>query len=107
VSVQEHQFLVSRPPLPEAGPLSADLASSVSEAPEAEENEDRDDAKESEEDTSLMTSPPPTVSEDTGVDKKRKRIDKFASLSSSLQRTAADKAPILIEDIEYFDLLAS
>jgi hypothetical protein len=31
-------FLVSRPPLPEAGPLPADLASSVSEAPEAKEN---------------------------------------------------------------------
>jgi hypothetical protein len=38
VRVQDHQFLVSRPPLPEAGPLPADLASSVSKAPEAEEN---------------------------------------------------------------------
>jgi hypothetical protein len=36
--VQDHQFLVSRPPLPEEGPLLADLASSVSKAPEAEEN---------------------------------------------------------------------
>jgi hypothetical protein len=31
--VQDHQFLVLRPPLPEAGPLLADLASSISEAP--------------------------------------------------------------------------
>jgi hypothetical protein len=38
VYMQGHQFLVSRPPLPEEGPLLADLASSVSEAPEAEEN---------------------------------------------------------------------
>jgi hypothetical protein len=105
--VQEHQFLVSRPPLPEEGPLLADLASSVSEAPEAEQNQDGDDAKESEEDTSSTTSPPPVLSEDTGVDKKRKRVDEFASPSSSLQRTAADKAPVLVEDIEYFDLLAS
>jgi hypothetical protein len=105
--VQEHQFLVSRPALLEAGPLLADLASSISEGPEAEENQDGDDAKESEEDTSSMTSPPPALSEDTGVDKKRKHVDDFASSSSSLQRTAADKAPILEEDIEYFDLLPS
>jgi hypothetical protein len=105
--VQEHQFLVSRPPLLEAGPLPADLASSVSEALEAEENQDGDDAKESEEDTSSTTLRPLVLSEDTGVDKKRKRVDDFVSSSSSLQRTAADKAHVLVEDIEYFDLLAS
>jgi hypothetical protein len=54
-----------------------------------------------------MTLPPPVLSEDTGVDKKRKRIDDFTSLSTSLQRTSADKALVLEEDIEYFDLLAS
>jgi hypothetical protein len=96
-----------RPPLPEAGPLPADLASSVSEAPEVEENQDRDDAEESEEDTSSSTLPPPALFEDTGADKKRKHVDDFTSLSTSLQRTAADKAPVLEEDIEYFDLLAS
>jgi hypothetical protein len=105
--VQEHEFLVLHPPLPETGPLLADLASPVSEASKTEENQDRDDAKESEEDTNSMTSPPPALSEDTGIDKKRKRVDEFASSSSSLQRTAADKAPVLEEDIEYFDLLAS
>jgi hypothetical protein len=51
--------------------------------------------------------PPPALSEDTGVDKKRKHVDDFASSSSSLQRTAADKAPVLEKDIEYFNLLAS
>jgi hypothetical protein len=105
--VQDHQFLVSRPPLLEAEPLPADLASSVSEASEAEENQDGDDAEESEEDTSSSTSPPPALSEDTGADKKRKHVDDFTSLSTSLQRTVAEKAPILEEDIEYFDLLAS
>jgi hypothetical protein len=105
--VQEHQFLVSRPPLPEVGPLPADLAASVSEAPEAEENQDGDDVEESEEDTSSTTSPPHALSEDAGVDKKRKRVDEFASSSSSLQKTAADKASVLVGDIEYFDLLAS
>jgi hypothetical protein len=105
--VQDHQFLVSRPPLLEEGPLPADLASSVSEAPEAEENQDGDYAEESEEDTSSTTSPPPALSQDTGANKKRKRVNDFTSLSTSLQRTAANKAPVLEEDIEYFDLLAS
>jgi hypothetical protein len=45
--------------------------------------------------------------EDTGLDKKRKRADKFASLSSSLQQAVAKKSPILTGDIEFFDLLAS
>jgi hypothetical protein len=105
--VQGHQFLLSRPPLPEAGPLSADLASSVSKAPEADENQDGDDAKKSEEGTSLSTLPPPVHSKDTGMDKKRKRVDEFASLSSSLQKAVADKASILAGDMEYFNLLAS
>jgi hypothetical protein len=105
--VQDHQFLLSLPPLPEEGPLAADLASTVSEAPEADENQDGDEAKESKEDTSSMTSPPPALSEDTGIDKKRKRVDEFASSSTSAQRTAADEAPILEEDVEFFDLMAS
>jgi hypothetical protein len=105
--VQGHQFLLSHPPLPEAGPLPADLASSISEAPEADENQDGDDAEESEEDTSSLTSPSPMHSEDTGMDKKRKRVDEFASSSSSLQKAVADKAFVLAGDMEYFNLLAS
>jgi hypothetical protein len=54
-----------------------------------------------------MTSPPPALSEDIGADKKRKRVDKFTSLSTSVQRTAANKAPVLEEDVEFFDLMAS
>jgi hypothetical protein len=103
----DHQFLVSRPPLPEEGPLSTDLASTVSKAPEAEENQDRDEAKESEEDTSSTTSPPPTLSKDTCADKKRKRVDEFTSSSTSVQRTAANEAPVLEEGVEFFDLMAS
>jgi hypothetical protein len=101
--MQGHLFLVSRPPLPEAGPLPADLASPASEAPEADESQDRDDVEESEEETSSSTSPPPAFAEDIGVDKKRKRVDEIASLSSA----AAGKAPVLAEDMEYFDMLAS
>jgi hypothetical protein len=101
--MQGHQFLVSHPPLPEAGPLPAVLASSVSEAPEADESQDGDDAEESEEETSSSTLPPPVLAEDAGVNKKRKRVDEFASSSSA----AADKAPVLAGDMEYFDLLSS
>jgi hypothetical protein len=43
------------------------------------------------------------LAEDTGVDKKRKRVDEFASSSSA----AADKASVLAGHMEYFDLLAS
>jgi hypothetical protein len=101
--MQDHVFLVSRPPLPEAGPLPADLASPVSKAPEADESQDGDDAEESEEETSSSTSPPPALVEDASVDKKRKRVDEITSTSSA----AAGKAPVLAEDMEYFDLLAS
>jgi hypothetical protein len=101
--MQGHQFLVSRPPLPEAGPLPADLALPVSKAPEADESQDGDDAEESEEETSLLTLPPPVLAEDAGVDKKRKRVDKITSSSSA----ATNKAPALAEDMEFFNLLAS
>jgi hypothetical protein len=101
--MQGHQFLVSHPPLPEAGPLLADLASSVSEAPEADENQDGDDAEESEEETSSSTSSLPVLAEDAGVDKKRKRVEEFASSSFA----AADKASVPAGDMDYFDLLAS
>jgi hypothetical protein len=43
------------------------------------------------------------LAEDAGVDKKRKCVDKIASSSSA----AANKAPALAEDMEYFNLLAS
>jgi hypothetical protein len=99
--MQDHQFLVSHPPLPEAGPLPADLASPVSEAPEADESQDKDDVDESEEETSSSTSLPPSLVEDAVVDKKWKRVDEIASSSSA----AAGKAPVIVE--EYFDLLAS
>jgi hypothetical protein len=73
----------------------------VSEAPEADESQDEDDIDESKEETSSSTSPTPTLAEDVSVDKKRKRVDEIASLSSA----AAGKAPVTVE--EYFDLLAS
>jgi hypothetical protein len=103
IYMQGHHFLVSRSPLPEAGPLPADLASPASKAPEADESQDGDDVKELEEETSSSTSPPPALAKDIGVDKKRKRVDKIASSSSA----AVGIAPVLAEDMEYFNMLAS
>jgi hypothetical protein len=105
--LQDHQFLVSCPPLPEEGPLPVDLASAASDAPKAEENQDGNDAKGSEEDTSSTTSPPPALSKDTCVDRKRKCVEELASSSTSIQRTAVDEAPVRGDDLELFDFMAS
>jgi hypothetical protein len=101
--MQGHEFIVSHPLLPEAGPLPTDLASPASEAPEADESQDGDDVEESEDETSSSTSSPSAIAEDVGVDKKRKRVDEIASSSSA----AAGKTPAHAEDMEYYDMLAS
>jgi hypothetical protein len=67
--LQGHQFLVSRPPLPEKGPIQADPVSATSEAPEAEESQDGDDVKDSLEGTSSTMSPSPAHSEDPSLDR--------------------------------------
>jgi hypothetical protein len=84
-----------------------DLGSTVSEAPEAEENQDGDDIKVSEDETSSTTSPPPALSEDLVVDKKRKRVEELASLSTSVQRTAAGATLGQEDDLELFEYMAS
>jgi hypothetical protein len=84
-----------------------DLVAAASKAPEAEEIQDGDDAKESQEETSSMMLPPPALSEDLGVDNKRKRVEELASLSTSTQKTMAEEAPILEGGVELFDLLDS
>jgi hypothetical protein len=93
--MQGHKFIVSHPPLPEGGPLPADLASPASEAPEADKSQDEDDIEESEDETSSSTSLPPVLADEVGVDKKRKRVDEIASSSSAV----AGKAPVIVEDL--------
>jgi hypothetical protein len=54
-----------------------------------------------------MTSPPPALSEDLGVDRKRKRVEEFASSSASAHKTVAGET-LDIEDVEeLFDALDS
>jgi hypothetical protein len=105
--MQGHQSLVSRPPLPEGGPIQADPISAASEAPEAEESQDRDDAEDSLEGTSSTTSPPPAHSEEPSLDRKRKRVKEFLSSSTSASKAAVGEPSAPNDDIEIFDLLDS
>jgi hypothetical protein len=54
-----------------------------------------------------MTSPPPALSKDLGVDKKRKSVEEFASLSASAHKTVAGETLDLEDDQELFDTLDS
>jgi hypothetical protein len=106
--VQGHQFLVSRPPLPEEGSIQADPVSAASEAPEADEGQDGDDAKVSLEESSSTTSPPPTNSEEPSLDKKRKRLDELLYSSTSTSRYAAgEPSTPNPSEVEIFDALDS
>jgi hypothetical protein len=99
--LQGHQFLISRPPLPEEGPIQADHVSAASEAPETEEIQDEDDAEYSLEGTSSTTSPPPAHSEDPSLDRKRKRVEEFMSSSTSASKAAVGKPSASHEDEEF------
>jgi hypothetical protein len=104
---QDHQSLVSRPPLPEGGAIQNVPISAASEAPKAEDSQDGDEWEDSLERTSSMTSPPPALSEDLGIDKKRKRVEEFASSSASAHKTVAGETLDLEDDQELFDALDS
>jgi hypothetical protein len=89
------------------GPIQAVPVSAASEAPKAEDSQDRDEAEDSLEGTSLTTSPPPVLSEDLGLDKKRKRVEELLSLSTSAPKNVAEGAFALDDEEELFDLLDS
>jgi hypothetical protein len=106
-SFQDHRFLVSRPPFPEGGAIPNVPVSVASEAPEAEDSQDEDEGKDSLERTSSTTSPPPALSEDFFVDRKRKRVEEFASSSASVHKTVAGETLNIEDDEELFDALDS
>jgi hypothetical protein len=64
----------------------------ASKAPETEDNHDGDEGEDSLERTSSTTLPPPAISEDLVVDKKRKHIEEFASSSASAPKTMAGES---------------
>jgi hypothetical protein len=106
-SFQDHQFLVSRPPLPEGGPIHNVPVDAASEAPKAEDSQDGDKDEDSLEGTSSTTSPPPAFSEDIGIDNKRKCVEEFASLSASAHKTVAGETLVIEDEQELFDALDS
>jgi hypothetical protein len=93
-SFQDHQFLVSRPSLLEGGPIQNVPVDAASEAPEAKDSQDGEEAEDSLERTSLTTSPPPALSEETALDRKRKRVEELASSSASAHKNMAGEASI-------------
>jgi hypothetical protein len=89
LSFQDHRLLVSCPPLPEGGAIPHVPVSAASEAPKTEDSRDGDEGEDSLERTSSMTSPPPALSKDLVVDKKRKRVEEFASSSAFAPKTVS------------------
>jgi hypothetical protein len=81
--LQGHRILSSCPPLPEEGPIAAEVAPADSKAPEAFENQCKDGAEGSLEGSDSTQSPPPTESEDQDAGKKRKCPEDLTSSSSS------------------------
>jgi hypothetical protein len=81
--------------------------SAASEAPKVEDSRDGDKGEDSLERISSMTSPPPTLSEDLSVDKKRKHVKEFASSGASAHKTVAGETPAPKDDVELFDLMDS
>jgi hypothetical protein len=81
--------------------------SAASEALEAEDSQDGDEGKDSLEGTSSTTSPPPALSKDLGIDKKRKRIEELASSSASVHKTMAGETLVVEDEQELFDALDS
>jgi hypothetical protein len=106
-SFQDHQSLVSRPPLLEGGAIQDVPISAASEAPEADDSQEGDEAEDSLEGTSSTTSPPPALSEDLGLDKKRKRMTELLSSSTSAHKNVTGEASVLEEEEELFDALDS
>jgi hypothetical protein len=79
----------------------------MSKAPEAEDSQDGGEAEDSLEGTSSTTLPPPALSKDLGLDKKRKRVEEFLSSSTSAPKKVAGEASALEDEEELFDLLDS
>jgi hypothetical protein len=107
LSFQDHQLLVSRPPLPEGGAIPHVPVSAASKAPETEDSQDGDEGKDSLEKTSSTTSPPPALSEELVVDKKRKYVEEFASSSASAPKTVVGESFVLEDGRELFDFMDS
>jgi hypothetical protein len=79
----------------------------ASEAPKTEDSQDGDEGEDSLERTSSTMSPPPVLSEDLVMDKKRKRVKDFASSSASAPKTVAGESFVPEDGGELFDFMDS
>jgi hypothetical protein len=92
---------------PRRGAISNVPVSAASEALEAEDSQDGEESGDSLEGTSSTTSPPPALSDDIGVGKKRKCAEEVTSSSASAHKTVAGETPAPEDDVELFDLMES
>jgi hypothetical protein len=81
--------------------------STAFEALEAEVSQDGGEAEDSLEGTSSTTLPPPALSKDLGLDKKRKHTMELLSSSTSAHKYVTGEASVLEEEEELFDALDS
>jgi hypothetical protein len=105
--LQDHRLLISRPPVPEGGAIQHVLVSAASETPETEDSHDGDKGEDSLERSSSTTSPPPALSEDLVMDKKRKHVKEIASSNASAPKTVAGESFELEDGGELFDYMDS
>jgi hypothetical protein len=104
----DHQFLVSRPHLPEEGPINAKPTVADSEAPEASDNQDGDEVEGSLEGSHSTLSPPPAECETQGAEKKRKRAkDLTSSGTSNPKDVAQEQTTSKGSALDIFELLDS
>jgi hypothetical protein len=100
--------LISRPHLPEEGPIDADPAPADSKGPKAGKNQDGDEAKGSLEESDSTLSPPPANSEDKGPKKKQKRTEDLTSSGTSNPiDVSREQAAAKDSDLQMFELLDS
>jgi hypothetical protein len=107
LSFQDHRLLVSRPSLLEGGAIPHVPVSAASKAPETEDSQDGDEGEDLLERTSSTTSPPPALSKDLVVDKKRKHVEEFASSSASAPKIVARGSFEPEDGGELFDFMDS
>jgi hypothetical protein len=81
--------------------------SAASEAPETEDSHDGDEGEDSLERSSSTTSPPPALSKDLVVDKKRKHVKEIASSSASAPKTVVGESFEPEDGGELFDYMDS
>jgi hypothetical protein len=79
----------------------------ASEAPETEDSHDGDEGEDSLERTSSTMSPPPALSEDLVMDKKRKHVEEFASSSASAPKMMVGESFEPEDGGELFDFMDS